>query len=101
MKSMNKSNGTQLRRETVRAPGPGAARLPGPGRRGCLHRAAGPCYTVYVEAIQVVARVGRSPLELTEWPTMLVEGFQACDIVERQRRPDTRRNLPVEVGDAS
>jgi hypothetical protein len=29
------------------------------------------------------------------WPVMLVEAFQACDIVERQR------NLAVEVGDAS
>jgi hypothetical protein len=38
---------------------------------------------------------GVSPLELLEWPTVLVEGFQACDIVEGQR------NLPVEVGDAS
>ena len=38
---------------------------------------------------------GVSPLELLEWPTALIEGFQACDIVERQR------NLPVEVGDAS
>ena len=38
---------------------------------------------------------GVSPLELVQWPTTLVEGFQACDIVEAQR------NLPVEVGDAS
>ena len=38
---------------------------------------------------------GISPLELMQWPTALVEGFQACDIVEGQR------NLPVEVGDAS
>ena len=38
---------------------------------------------------------GVSSLELLEWPTTLVEGFQACDIVEGQR------NLPVEVGDAS
>jgi hypothetical protein len=34
-------------------------------------------------------------MELLEWPTVLVEGFQACDIVEGQR------NLPLEVGDAS
>jgi hypothetical protein len=32
---------------------------------------------------------------LLEWPTVLIEGFQACDIVEGQR------NLPVEVGGAS
>jgi hypothetical protein len=38
---------------------------------------------------------GVSPLELLEWPTALVEGFQACDIVERQRSPGTGRNLPV------
>ena len=28
---------------------------------------------------------GVSPLELLQWPTELVEGFQACDIVEGQR----------------
>jgi hypothetical protein len=50
---------------------------------------------VDMEAIQVVKGVGHSPLELLEWPTALIEGFQACDIVEGQR------NLPVEVGDAS
>jgi hypothetical protein len=60
---------------------------------------------------------GVSPLELTKWPTELVEGFQACDIVELQRSPacawagslapaqartgGTGRNVPVEVGDAS
>jgi hypothetical protein len=49
---------------------------------------------VDMEAIQIVAGVGHSPLELLEWPTALIEGFQACDIVEGQR------NLPVEVGDA-
>jgi hypothetical protein len=38
---------------------------------------------------------GVSPLELMQWPTALVEGFQACDVVKAQR------NLPVEVGDAS
>ena len=44
---------------------------------------------------------GVSPLELLEWPTGLIEGFQVFDIVERQRSPGTGRNLPVEVGDAS
>jgi len=38
---------------------------------------------------------GVSPLELLGWPVLLVEGFQACDVVEAQR------NLAVEVGDAS
>jgi hypothetical protein len=38
---------------------------------------------------------GVSPLELLQWPTVLVEGFQACDVVEAQR------NLLIEVGDAS
>ena len=28
---------------------------------------------------------GVSPLELMEWPVTLVEAFQACDIVERER----------------
>ena len=43
-----------------------------------------------MEVIPVVAGVGGvSPLELFEWPTVLIEGFQACDIVEGQR------NLPV------
>ena len=32
---------------------------------------------------------GVSPLELMEWPAMLIEAFQACDIVEAQR------NLPL------
>ena len=41
---------------------------------------------VDMEAIQVVAGVGHSPLQLLEWPTTLVEGFQSCDIVERQIR---------------
>jgi hypothetical protein len=31
---------------------------------------------------------GVSPLELMEWPVELVEGFQACDVV------DAQRNLP-------
>jgi len=30
---------------------------------------------------------GISPLELLEWPTALIEGFQACDIVEAERSP--------------
>ena len=34
-------------------------------------------------------------MELMEWPALLIEAFQACDIVEGQR------NLPVEVGDVS
>jgi hypothetical protein len=38
---------------------------------------------------------GVSPLELIIWPAELVEGFQACDVVERER------NLPVTGGDAS
>ena len=28
---------------------------------------------------------GVSPLELMEWPAMLVEAFQACDVVDAQR----------------
>lgn len=38
---------------------------------------------------------GVSPLELMGWPVTLIEAFQACDIVEAQRRPETARNLPV------
>ena len=38
---------------------------------------------------QLWKRWGISPLELMEWPSALIEGFQACDIVEAQR------NLPV------
>ena len=33
-------------------------------------------------------------VQLLRWLTVLIEGFQVSDIVERQR------NLPVEVGDA-
>jgi hypothetical protein len=36
-----------------------------------------------------------------EWPATLIEAFQTCDIVETQRRPETARKLPVEIGDAS
>jgi len=38
---------------------------------------------------------GVSPLELITWPAELVEGFQACDVVERERSPGTGRDLPV------
>jgi hypothetical protein len=38
---------------------------------------------------------GVSPLELMAWPAMLIEAFQACDVVERERSPGTARNLPV------
>jgi hypothetical protein len=38
---------------------------------------------------------GVSPLELIERPAELVEGFQACDVVEREHSPGTGRNLPV------
>ena len=48
-----------------------------------------------IETTPIVEGVEVSPLELLEWPTVLVEGFRACDAVEGQR------NLPVEVGDAS
>jgi hypothetical protein len=48
-----------------------------------------------IETALIVERVGVSPLEFLEWPTVLVEGFQACDIVEGQR------NLPVEVATPS
>ena len=41
---------------------------------------------VDIEVIQVEEGVGGSPLELLEWPTVSIEGFQACDIVERQIR---------------
>jgi hypothetical protein len=54
-----------------------------------------------IEAITVMEGLGVSPLELVKWPTVLVEGFQVCDIVERQRSPTKGRDLPVEVGDAS
>ena len=48
-----------------------------------------------IEITSTVERVAVSPLELVQWPTVLVEGFQVCDIVEGQRSPAMGRNLPV------
>jgi hypothetical protein len=37
-------------------------------------------------------------MELMEWPALLVEGFQACDVVERERNlPAARRRQPPAV----
>jgi hypothetical protein len=70
----------------------------------------GPATPYLWRLYQLWKRWGVSPLELLAWPSALVEGLQACDIVEAERSPacawaagtgGTGRNLSVEGGDAS
>ena len=53
------------------------------------------CVNLDMETMQVVEGVGVSLLELLQRPKVLVEGFQACDVVAAQRtcRWRTRRLL--------
>jgi hypothetical protein len=47
-----------------------------------------------MEAIQFWEGWGVSHLELLQWHMVLIEGFQACDVAERQRNPAMGMNLP-------